>query len=77
MKRIFLLWCLTAGAMWAYPSLNMTSAPTNANNGQSYYIEAQCWDSWGGVTVEVNSEVPCGACPNCVDRLQGLAALNG
>lgn len=26
---------------------------------------------------QVNSEVPCGACPNCVDRLQGLAALNG
>jgi 7-cyano-7-deazaguanine synthase len=26
---------------------------------------------------QVNSVVPCGACPNCVDRLQGLAALGG
>ncbi|AOS46423.1 7-cyano-7-deazaguanine synthase [Lacunisphaera limnophila] len=26
---------------------------------------------------QVNSRVPCGACPNCVDRLQGLAALGG
>lgn len=24
---------------------------------------------------QVNSDVPCGACPNCVDRLNGLAAL--
>lgn len=26
---------------------------------------------------QVNRSVPCGACPNCVDRLQGLAALGG
>jgi len=53
MKRIFLFWCFSVVGAWAAPSLSMTSAPTNVASGQSYTISAQCWDSWGGVTVTI------------------------
>lgn len=53
MKRLLILWVLTALAGWAQPSLQMTSAPSSVQSGTGYYIEASCWDSSGGVTVTI------------------------